>query len=177
MRTDSFNSDKQYFPTSNEIVQIEILSAELTTHHEPKSTFLFFIFLNQVSDQFDKMVISGDFNMPYIPWNNTDYAPSTSNSFIEALNDHFLTQINNIPTRNDNIRDLIITNVPEHVNITDVEMPSNAAVFTDHCVLHYEFNAFVKTAKSKTQRFMYNYKKVTLMVYVLRYQPSTYFRV
>ena len=78
---------------------------------------------------------------------------------IEALNDHFLTQINNIPTRNDNILDLIITNVPEHVNITDVETPSNAAVFTDHCVLHYEFNAIVKTAKSKTQRFVYNYKK------------------
>ena len=49
--------------------------------------------------------------------------------------------------------------MPEHVNITDVKTPSNAAVLTDHCVLHYEFNAFVKTAKSKTQRFVYNYKK------------------
>ena len=111
---------------------------------------MFNIFLEQVSDQFDKVVISGDFNMPHIPWNtSTGDAPSASNSFIEALNDHFLTQINNIPTRIDNIN--IIDN--------DVETPSNAAVFTDQCVLHYEFNAFVKTAKSKTQRFVYNYKK------------------
>ena len=166
VRNDSFKSVKQYFPTSNEIDQIEIVSVELTTHREQKVLFsscyrppnsgsdwvdMFNIFLNQVSDQFDKVVISGDFNMPHIPWINTGDAPSAHNSFIEALNDHFLTQINNIPTRNDNM--------PEHVNITDVEIPSNAAVFTDHCVLHYEFNAFVKTAKSKTQRLVYNYKK------------------
>ena len=81
---------------------------------------MFNIFLNQVSDQFDKVVISGDFNMPHIPWNNTGDAPNTNNSYIEALNDHFLTQINNIPTRNDNILDLIITNVPKHVTILNL---------------------------------------------------------
>ena len=61
-------------------------------------------------------------------------APSTSNSLIEALNDHFLTQINNI---NDNILDLIITNVPEYVNITDLKTPTNAVAFTDHFIVHY----------------------------------------
>ena len=82
MRNDSFKSVKQYFPTSNEIDQIEIVSAELTTHHEQKVLFssyyrppnsgsdwvdMFNIFLDQVSDQFDKVVISGNFNMPHIP--------------------------------------------------------------------------------------------------------------
>ena len=189
VRNDSFKSVKQYFPTSNEIDQIEIVSAERTTHHEQKVLFfscyrppnsgsdwvdMFNIFHDQVSD---KVVISGDFNMPYIPWNNTGDATSESNSFIKALNDHFLTQINNIPTRNDNILDLIITNVPEHVNITDVETPSNAAVFTDHCVLHYEFNTFVKTTKSKTQRFVYNYKKGDwFMFFVINHQLTFMYR-
>jgi hypothetical protein len=104
-------------------------------------------------------MISGDFNMPHISWNNTGETPSTSNSFIEALNDHFLTQINSIPTRDNNILDLIITNVPEHVNITDVESPDNTVIFPDHCVLHYKFNAFVEIPKTKSQRFIYNYKK------------------
>ena len=110
-------------------------------------------------DKFDKVMISGDFNMPHISWNNTGETPSTSNSFIEALNDHFLTQINSIPTRDNNILDLIITNVPEHVNITDVESPDNTVIFPDHCVLHYKFNAFVEIPKTKSQRFIYNYKK------------------
>jgi hypothetical protein len=40
-----------------------------------------------------------------------------------------------------------------------VESPDNAVVFTDHCVLHYEFNVFVEIPKTKNQRFVYNYKK------------------
>ena len=90
VRNDSSKSVKQYFPTSNEIDQIEIVSAELTTHHEQKVLFssyyrspnsgsdwvdMFNIFLDQVSDQFDKVVISGNFNMPHIPWSNTGDAP------------------------------------------------------------------------------------------------------
>ena len=33
--------------------------------------YVFNIFLDQVSYQFDIVVISGDFNMPHIPWNNS----------------------------------------------------------------------------------------------------------
>ena len=60
---------------------------------------LFNAFLDQVCDQFDKVMISGDFDMPHISWNNTGEIPSTSDSFIEALYHHFLTQIKSIPTR------------------------------------------------------------------------------
>jgi hypothetical protein len=39
-----------------------------------------------------------------------------------------------------------------------VESTDNAVVFTDHCVFHYEFNAFVEIPKTKSRRFVYNYK-------------------
>ena len=109
-------------PTSNEIDQIEFVSAELTTHHDQKVLFsscyrppnsgsdwvdMFNIFLDQVSDQFDKVVISGDFNTPHIPWNT-----SASNSFIETLNDHFLTQISIIPTRNEEFLEAVSKYIP-----------------------------------------------------------------
>ena len=53
--------------------------------------------------------------------------------FIEALNDHFLTQINHTPTRGSNILDLVITSAPEHTKVTEVLSPDKAGVFTDHC--------------------------------------------
>ena len=49
---------------------------------------MFIAFLDQVCDQLDKVMISGDFNMAHISWNNTGETPSTNNSLIEALNDH-----------------------------------------------------------------------------------------
>ena len=39
------------------------------------------------------------------------------------------------------------------------ESLSQAVVFSDHCVIHYEFNACVEIPKTKSQRFVYNYKK------------------
>ena len=50
-----------------------------------------------------------------------------------------------------------------------MESPDNAVVFTDHCVLHYEFNAFVEIPKTKSQRFVYNYKNR----YAVAYMAST----
>ena len=55
------------------------------------------------------MLISGDFNLPNIPWDNI-VSPTGVNvlSFIEALNDHFLSQLNNTPTRSNNVLDLVL---------------------------------------------------------------------
>ena len=40
--------------------------------------------------------------------------------FLEILNDHYLTQMNYIPTRGDRALDLVITNVPDQVCVRDV---------------------------------------------------------
>ena len=49
-------------------------------------------FLHEVCDQFDNMVISGDFYLPDILWESID-SPSGVNelAFIETLHDHLLT--------------------------------------------------------------------------------------
>ena len=54
------------------------------------------------------MVISRDINLPNVSWDSVD-SSSVANElpFIEALHDHFLTQINNTPTRGSNILDLV----------------------------------------------------------------------
>ena len=97
--------------------------------------------------------------MTQIPWSNESDIPITTDPFVETLNDHFLTQVNTSPTREQNILDLIITAVPEYVKITDVEMPHTAGIYTDHSVIHYEFSAFTGNAKRKGSRFVYDYNK------------------
>ena len=81
----------------------------------------------------------------------TNFRTTNANGqpFIEVLNDHFLTQANHFPTRGKNIPHLVITSVPEHITITDVESPENAVLFTDHCL---EF-------RTKSHRYTYDYGK------------------
>ena len=82
------------------------------------------------------MVISGDINLSNISCDSVDRASGANElPFIEALHDHFLTQINHTPTRGSNILDLVVTSAPEHTKVTEVLSPDKAGVFTDHCVV------------------------------------------
>ena len=52
-------------------------------------------FLHEVCDQFDNMVISGDFNLLDILWDSIDSASGVNElAFTETLHDHLLTQLN-----------------------------------------------------------------------------------
>ena len=52
-------------------------------------------FPHEDCDQFDNMVISGDFNLPDILWDSIDSASGVNElAFIETLHDHLLTQLN-----------------------------------------------------------------------------------
>ena len=45
------------------------------------------------------MIIAGDFNMPKIPWVSLEQTRGAKElSFIEILNDNYLTQMNHFPT-------------------------------------------------------------------------------
>ena len=79
-------------------------------------------------------------------------------AFIEILHDHLLTQFNKKSTRGNNIFDLVITSVPNRVNVTDILSPKDTGIFTDHRVINFQFNAFIK-APPKTLRFDYDYAK------------------
>ena len=68
----------------------------------------------------------GDFNVPYCKWDNNGCMPrgtkrSKGKQLNEFMENHFLTQKVNHPTRRDNILDLIFTNntnIIESINIS-----------------------------------------------------------
>ena len=107
--------------------------------------------LHKICDQFDNMVISGDFNLPDILWDFIDNALGINElAFIETLRHHLLTQLNKKPTRGNNVLDLVITSVPEDTKDT--------GVFADHSVIIFQFNASIK-APPKPLRFVYDCAK------------------
>ena len=64
------------------------------------------------NDQHMDIIIGGDFNHPDINWEdlstrNSDHA---AKSLLGFMSEHFLSQYVNVPTRNDNILDLLLTN-------------------------------------------------------------------
>ena len=116
-------------------------------------------YLHEVCDQFDSMVISGDFNLPDILWDSIDSASGVNKlAFIKTLYDHLLSQLNKKPIRGNNILDLVITSVPSRVNVTDILSPKDTGVHTDHSVIIFQFDAFIK-GPPKPLRFVYDYAK------------------
>lgn len=156
-----FKSVTEY-PLAREFQDLEIASVVVTTvsdqrilfcscywppDSDPSWVHLFNLFPDQVCDQFQNMVICGDINLPNISWDSVDSASGANERpFIEALHDHVLTQINSTPTRGSNILDLVITSAPEHTKVTEVLSPDRAGVFTDHCVVLFEYNAFLNAS-------------------------------
>ena len=50
----------------------------------------------------------------------------------------------------------MITSAPEHTKVTEVLSPDKAGVFTDHCVVLFEYNCLVN-ASSHPRKFVYDY--------------------
>lgn len=121
---------------SDDVQHLEIVSAELKTDSNQTLLFVscyrppdadqswmdeFKNFLNYTSDKYKNVIVSGDLNLPNIPWNSIGNTTSAQElTFIELLNDHFLTQLITVPTRGKNTLDLVITSVPELVSVTEI---------------------------------------------------------
>ena len=69
-----------------------------------------------------------------------------------------ISQVNHQPTRGNNILDLVITSVPEKVQVDAILLPQESGVITDHNCLIFHFKATVK-APVKLNRFVYDYHK------------------
>ena len=105
IKTASFKAFKEFKPESEaELQQLEIIFAEITTLTKQRILFCFCYgphnedpswmdnFLHEVCDQFDNLVISGDFNLPDILSDSIDSASGVNElAFIETLTDHLLT--------------------------------------------------------------------------------------
>jgi hypothetical protein len=114
-------------------------------------------FLDQVCDQFKNVVISGDFNLPNISWDATLNASGANEvNFVDILDDHYFTQVNTIPTRANQILDLVITTVPELVTVSEVLRSETTEIMTDHSTVLYEFSENIK-ARPKVERYVCNY--------------------
>ena len=82
-------------------------------------------FLNDVCSRHSKIVLAGDFNLPRACWNSQEISIGVNETkFIEILNDFYLEQINNSPTRENNVLDLLITSIPDKIKISEVLKPS-----------------------------------------------------
>ena len=107
IKTASFKAVKEFKPEPEaELQQLEIIFAEITTlngqmilfcfcyrplNEDPSWMDIFNNFLHEVCDQFNNMVISGDFNLPDILWDSIDSASGVNElAFIETLHDHLL---------------------------------------------------------------------------------------
>ena len=93
--------------------------------------------------KYDKLIISGDFNLKEIHWEDITNSPGElDNKFIKCLQDHFLEQIINTPTRHrekqkSNILDLVFTLDKNDINNVRHLDPLGKS---DHEVLAIELN-------------------------------------
>ena len=77
--------------------------------------------------------------IPNIVWSENNYSAlgQLEQELCDLIDDYFLEQLCLTPTRLDNILDLIITNTPDLVTITDTCDPSKFAMTSDHRLIFY----------------------------------------
>ena len=82
-------------------------------------------------------IILGDFNLPQICWRTVSGVESESNRLIDFVEDNFLHQMVNEPTRDNNILDLILTS-QEHL-ITNVNVGEHLGT-SDHNLIRFNID-------------------------------------
>ena len=111
--------------------------------------------LADIRSNYDDVILAGDFNLPNINWrSDTDVTnQGTSCEFLEILKDYYLTQVNSIPTRGNNILDLIITSFPDKVKVRETLPSEISEIGTDHDVIPFEIDINpARPPKTQTSR-------------------------
>ena len=109
--------------------------------------------------KYDKVIITGDFNLPNFDWINNTNITKAEEDFLDCLNDHFLEQLITEPTRHrekqkSNILDLVLTNDDTAVNDIEHRDPLGKS---DHEVLVIELST--QSDNSKSCKDKYNFFK------------------
>ena len=78
--------------------------------------------------------------------------------FTEQLNDFFLTQVNTLPTRGNNILDLIVTSLPDQIENISKLKPMDSGLFTDHDTILFNLKTSIKAAP-KLNRTVFDYRR------------------
>ena len=108
-----------------------------------------------LNDYKGKIVFLGDFNFPNIDWVLRSSSVGIENKFIELLDNHFINQHVNKPTRFNNILDLVLSN--HLVNITNIDIGENVST-SDHNIVRFELE--INNVKiQKTNKKKLNFAK------------------
>lgn len=113
--------------------------------------------LNEVGKS--RILLMGDFNYKDVVWNNsvcygTPGASLDTRLFCDCILDNFLTQHVFMPTRGENILDLVFSSEPDLVSNVQV---INGLADSDHCMLLY--NMHMKSAENMVSKIVFDYNK------------------
>lgn len=91
------------------------------------------------------------FRFPNLTWNSdlicdSRDIPSGSAEFRELTHDFFFQQTNLHPTRFNNILDLVFKNSPESVSNMSCMSPETMGIYTDRCLLFFDFSKHVNSS-------------------------------
>ena len=133
-----------YRPPSDPVDSITALRQELEKLSEKKSI---------------NLVIGGDFNVPHIRWDTNSildspqYGQEINTAMLDTMNDLFLTQLVEEPTRGNNILDLIFALNPAQMDKVEV-----ISGISDHHAVTAFFSGKLQVNK-KPRRTIYMYKR------------------
>jgi hypothetical protein len=115
----------------------------------------------------NQAVIVGDFNYPGINWTTLD-SKSNEEVFTDLVYDCFLTQHVNLPTRGDNILDLVLTTEPNMVeNLQVIEHLSTA----DHNIIVWDLITSTKMAEQNKENYCFHRAKYEEIKKILASKP------
>ena len=77
--------------------------------------------------------------------------------FYNIIYDHYLSQLVDVPTRETSVLDLIITNIPDNINIEVID-PCTLKLFSDHKCALYDLQVTLTPAQ-KLKRPVYDYRR------------------
>jgi hypothetical protein len=100
-----------------------------------------------------QVLIMGDFNFPHINWSNLESNDKSSEQFLDLIQDCYLTQHVLVPTRGNNILDLVLTS--ESSMVDTVEVREHFAT-SDHNVLMWKVQCKTELHESSTVRYAYH---------------------
>ncbi|KAK4826132.1 hypothetical protein QYF61_005284 [Mycteria americana] len=119
----------------------------------PKANKAVFGSLKQASVQ-QNLVLMGDFNYPDICWKNNTAAHMSSIRFLECVEDCFLIQMLDVPTRNEALLDLLLTN---QENLLCNISVSDSLSCSDHNIV--EFGILLSMLKVSTKTKVLDFRR------------------
>ena len=110
------------------------------------------------------VLVGGDFNCGDIEWSHMQVPHGvqkrqSQQQLLDIIGEHCLTQVVNIPTRNDKTLDLLFTNAPSPVNRVKGMPPIGKA---DHDIVYVEYDIKAKRIKQASRK-IYLYKRADMV--------------